>query len=128
MHMRRQPPCRDFLGNPFPFCIITQLILINFPNIKILRFMVGEVPAADGGGWVHGVAFGQGDAGVFGGVEQREQFFFFGVVGASGVTGGGADALVGFVDEGGVVQGFVAGVAPVVLADLLVQVFGEGFG
>ena len=50
------------------------------------------------------------------------------MIGLGGISGGGANAAVAFLNEGLVVEGFVYGVAPVLLAYALVGVLGEGFG
>ena len=88
---------------------------------------MGEVEAAYAGAGPHGVGLGEFHAGFGFYFEQGPESAFFGVVGAGGVAGGGADAAVFLVDEvvGG--EGFVAAVAPLV-ADLLVEALGEGLG
>ncbi len=68
------------------------------------------------------------DVGIGDRVDEFPQQGFFRVLGAGGVAGGGADAFVLLFDEGFVVECLVAGVAPVFLAHVFVQAFGEGFG
>ena len=88
---------------------------------------MGKIEARDAGGRVHGVAFGEADAGGPLGVEQLEERALFGVVGLGRVAGGGADAAVFFGDQvfGRKLLGFAE--APG-FADFSVQVFGECFG
>src|SRR5690606_25563447 len=57
-----------------------------------------------------------------------EQRAFLGVVRAGRIAGGRADALVLLLDQILVAQLFVRCVTPVLLAHLLVQPFGAGFG
>ncbi len=87
-----------------------------------------EVVAADRGGGVHGQRTGQGDAGRFLGLEQLEEGALLQVIGAGGITRGGADPLVAPPDQFLVAQVLFRGVAPELPADPLVQAFGEGLG
>ncbi len=123
--------------------VVFELVAADFANVEVACAGVGQVEAADAGGWVHGEAFGEGAAGVFVGLEPVPEGGFFGVVGAAGVAGGGTDAFDGdgvgevlFVDEPAVgvgvgkcggVEGFVCGDAPLV-AEVFVEHFGAGFG
>ena len=87
-----------------------------------------QIEARNRGGRPHRKVFGDDHAGVFGGVEQFEQRAFFAVLGAGGVAGRGADALIFFGDQVFVSERFLLDIAPVFLAYALVQVLGEGFG
>src|SRR5699024_8153580 len=89
---------------------------------------VPEVEAGDGGAGPHGVAFGEVDAGLAFDVEEVPDDGLAGVVGAGGVAGGGADALVFLGDEGVVIEILVGTEAPEFAAYLGVEKFGEGFG
>lgn len=88
---------------------------------------MGEVESADCGPGVHCAGFGEFDPGFLSCLEELEEEGFFGVVRLGGVSGGGADALVFFVDEFG--RGELAGAfdAPG-NAGAVVEEFGEGFG
>lgn len=86
-----------------------------------------EVKAGDSGGREHGETFGEMDTyGIFD-MEEIEECAFFGMVGASGITGGGADAAIAFADQIIVAEVFLLAESPFV-ANALVEVFGEGFG
>ena len=60
---------------------------------------MSEIPAAHCCRRMHGQAFGEGDARVFGGIEQAEELRFLGVVGAGRIARCRTDALVGFGDQ-----------------------------
>jgi len=89
---------------------------------------VRQVEARHRGTRPHGEVFGQFDADAGGGVEHLEQRGFFAVLGAGGVAGRGADALVFFRNQLVIAERFLAGVAPELAAHPQVQVLGEGFG
>ena len=112
---------------PLRGVIVGDLVAVDLAEREIARFGMGEVEAADAGAGPHGEGLGDQHAGVGLHVEQAPDGALFGVVGAGGIAGRGADAAIFFVDEfvGGEVFG--AAVAPLV-ADALVQAFGEGFG
>ena len=61
-------------------------------------------------------------------VEQLPEGLLLGVLGAGGVAGRGADALVLLGDQVLVVEVLVGHVAPELGADALVQPLGEGLG
>ena len=103
------------------------MLAVDTAEGEVSGLGVGEVESGDGAGGGHGHAFGEVDAGVFGGVEEVEEGAFFGVVGAGGVAGGGADALVFFFDHVGDGEGFVGAESPGVTG-LLMEEFGVGFG
>jgi hypothetical protein len=88
---------------------------------------VAEVEAADAGAGLHGQAFGDLHADV-GGAQQREQRLLDAVVGAGGVAGRGADALVLLVDQLFFREALVGHEAPQVGAHAVVQPFGAGLG
>ena len=88
---------------------------------------MAEVKAADAGGGHHGHLVGHAHA-DFARAQQLEQGLLDGVIGAGGVAGRGADALVLFGNQFGVIQRLVSGVAPPVGAHAAVQPFGAGFG
>ncbi len=114
-------------GHALALGIIGELIFVDGADGEVAGIGVCEVESGDGGGGEHGEAFGEMDAdGVFD-VEEIKEGAFFGVVGASGITRGGSDTAIAFVDQIVVVEVFLFAVAPFV-ADALVEVFGEGFG
>ena len=86
-----------------------------------------KIPAAHGGRGRHRAAFGERDAGGGFHAEEAEEDRFFGVVGARGITGGGADAAIFFADE--VLHREVFGLAVAAeVARLFVHQLGERFG
>ena len=89
---------------------------------------MGEVEAGDRGGRHHREAVGEGDAGPGVGLEQLEQRALLAVVRTGGIARRRADALVGLVDQGLVVQVLLRRIPPEFLADPLVQALGEGLG
>jgi len=88
---------------------------------------VGKIESRDRGGWRHGKATGQLDAGIFRGVEHIEQDRLQTVVGAGRIAGGGADTLIFFPDQVLVVQFLVRGIAPQVPPHMRVHALGKGF-
>ncbi|MNV79045.1 hypothetical protein D3C71_1725790 [compost metagenome] len=88
---------------------------------------MAQVEAADAGRGHHCQAFGQRHADV-GALQRLEQRDLRGVVGAGGIAGRGADALVLFLDQLGIAELLAGRIAPQVGAHALVQAFGKSFG
>src|SRR5690606_11880912 len=122
-----EPPLHLLDAEPLAARVVLDLVAIDPADAEVLGGGVGEVQAADAGAWPHGERLGDADAGALLDLEQAPEGGFFGVVGAGGVAGGGADAAVLFGDEVVVAERFVLAVAPLD-AGALVEALGEGFG
>src|SRR5258705_1791179 len=99
--------------------VFLDLVELDLADAEVLGLRVPEIPAADGRRWQHREALGQGDARVGFRPEQVEQRALLGVVGAGRVARRWPDALILLVDQGGVVERLVGGVAPVFAAHAL---------
>src|ERR1051325_10906139 len=96
---RPEPPLDLRDAHPLPLGIILDLVSADGGDGEVARLAVREIQTADGGGWGHGVALGERDAGRLLGVEELEDCRLLGVVGLRGIAGRGADTLVVLGDE-----------------------------
>lgn len=86
-------------GHAFTSGIVLDLVFLEVVDLEVVGVWVGEVEAANGGAWMHRAGFGEFDSCFFFGIEEVKEGGFLGVVGLAGVAGGGANALIFFVDE-----------------------------
>ena len=113
-------------GHGLAVGIVLDLVAGEHVDGEVTRLGMGEVEPADGRRRPHGARLGELDAGLGLDVEQLPQGELLGMVGASRVAGGGADAAVLLGDQVVVGETFRRAIAPVD-AGLPVQVLGEGF-
>jgi hypothetical protein len=119
----REPAFHRAQVHAFAAVIVLHLIAIDFPYREVSRFGVREIKAGDGCGGEHGKTFGQGDAGIFFGVDQIEELAFLGVIGRGRLSWRRANAAIAFVDHVFFAQRFREAVLPGV-AGAFVEQFG----
>src|ERR1035438_8387147 len=92
-----------FLGlgdGPAPSArVVHDLVPADLTDTEVLRIQVVEVPAGHAACGRHGAALRQPDSG--GGLRAKkvEEDGLLAVVGAGGISGGGADAAVAFAEQ-----------------------------
>mmetsp|Transcript_8267 Transcript_8267/g.20623 ORF Transcript_8267/g.20623 Transcript_8267/m.20623 type:complete len:372 (+) Transcript_8267:1282-2397(+) len=108
-----------------PCSIVLHLVLLDLPYRKVLAHAVRENQPRHARTRRHHVALREAHVEPVG-LHQLPHQRLFGVVRLAGVTRRGADALVLDLEEVGLVEGFLVGVAPDGAADFLVEFLREG--
>src|SRR4051794_24008079 len=112
--------------DPFATGVRLQLIATDPADIEVLRRRMREIEAADGGGWKHGAAVGQGQPRAAR-IEEIEQLEFLAVIRTRGIPVGRTDAAILLRDQVVVRQALLVAIAPI-LTSLRVEVFRERLG
>src|ERR1700730_6573300 len=126
--IRPQPALRFFKREPLAARVILDLRAVDLADREVARLRMGDVPAAHRRGRVHGVGFGEADAGAALDGEQAPELGLLGVIRARRVPGSRADATILLAHQLLVGERLGGGVTPQLAPPPLVEMLGRGFG
>src|SRR5678816_509841 len=96
--------------------VIFYLVALDLADAEIAAFGMSIIEARHRRTRPHGIAFGQLDADLVGGVQQLEQSGFLRMFRLGGITRRRTDAGIGLLDQLFVAELFLWRIAPIVLA------------